>query len=191
MSPQPMREYTQESNNGYYEDEEPHQGFLSRFVERFRRGFLGEPKDEEFDEVQQEPAQPEPAHVVPNTSVRQPAAASVPNALTMDQAKSGSVRIRRTIAKEEDVRAAAKGLMKGEQQIINLERCPSVAAEEIINFLSGVCFALEGSSEKVGDKVFLFVPATVEVCYDSQEAGKPASGAAQRKATFEPRSGTL
>jgi cell division inhibitor SepF len=187
-----MRDYAQDTNNGYFEDEDPQQGFFSRVAEKIRHRVFGEPEDEEYDEVQQEAVKPEPApFTAASGTVRQPAATAATSALTMDQAKPGNVCIRRTISKEEDVRAAAKGLMKGEQQIINLERCPSVAAEEIINFLSGVCFALEGSSEKVGDKVFLFVPATVEVRYDNQEAGKTANTSTQRKTTFEPRSGTL
>jgi cell division inhibitor SepF len=40
-------------------------------------------------------------------------------------------------------------------------------AERIIDFLNGVTYALDGTVEKIGDKVYLFAPANIEVELDA------------------------
>ena len=46
---------------------------------------------------------------------------------------------------------------------INLHRMPNEYRQRIIDFLSGVIFALEGSINKVGDNVILCSPKTMPV----------------------------
>lgn len=63
----------------------------------------------------------------------------------------------------EDARLAADGLKDGRQQIVNLEKTNSEMSERIIDFLSGVTYALNGFVEKVGDRIYLFAPSNVVI----------------------------
>ena len=36
-------------------------------------------------------------------------------------------------------------------------------ARRIVDFLSGISYAMEGNSQKVADNIFLFVPGTMEI----------------------------
>jgi cell division inhibitor SepF len=65
---------------------------------------------------------------------------------------------------------AADGLKGGHQQIVNLEAADPDLAERILDFLSGVTYALDGSVDRIGDKVYLFAPANVHVEVDGGPA---------------------
>ncbi|MCX6344532.1 MAG: cell division protein SepF [Armatimonadetes bacterium] len=64
-----------------------------------------------------------------------------------------------TIQSFENAQQAADGLKSGHQQIVNLEKATPEVCVKVIDFLSGVIYALDGYIEKVGDKVYLFTPA--------------------------------
>lgn len=85
------------------------------------------------------------------------------------------VAVRRNAQVFEDARLAADGLKMGEQQIVNLEKASPQMGERIIDFLSGVCYALDGTVERIGDRVYLFVPANVEVEIDDGSTGSSPS----------------
>ena len=95
------------------------------------------------------------------TSSRKPAA------LRLQTVRTHTVAVRTNAQVFEDAKLAADGLKAGDQQIVNLEKASPHMAERIIDFLNGVCYALDGAVEKVGDKVYLFVPANVSVEIDN------------------------
>jgi cell division inhibitor SepF len=76
-----------------------------------------------------------------------------------------TVTVRRQITSFDDAVAAAHGLKRGEQQIINLTGTEPVLRQKIVDFMSGVNFAHEGTWEEIGDSIYLVVPqnAYVEV----------------------------
>ena len=86
--------------------------------------------------------------------------------LRLQTARILSVAIRTNAQVFEDAKVAADGFKNGEQQIVNLERATPQMAERIIDFLNGVCYALDGTVERVGEKVYLFAPANVAVEVD-------------------------
>ncbi len=47
--------------------------------------------------------------------------------------------------------------------IVNLQGASRELARRIIDFSSGICYALSGRMEKVGNQVYLLIPANVEV----------------------------
>jgi len=47
--------------------------------------------------------------------------------------------------------------------IINLQHADRDLRRRIVDFASGLCYALGGSMERVADQVYLLVPADVEV----------------------------
>ena len=98
------------------------------------------------------------------TSAKQtPAAAN----LRLQTSRGGRVAVRLNAQVFEDAKLAADGLKAGEHQIVNLERATPQMGERIIDFLNGVCYALDGSVERVGEKVYMFVPANVVVDVDT------------------------
>ena len=47
--------------------------------------------------------------------------------------------------------------------IINMKRTDKDLAKRIIDFLSGINYAVDGMVQKVADNIFLFAPAHIEV----------------------------
>ena len=58
----------------------------------------------------------------------------------------------------------------GNQQLVNLERTPPQTSDRLVDFLSGVTYALDGTVERIGEKVYLFAPANVQIELDSPES---------------------
>lgn len=103
--------------------------------------------------------------------------------LRLQTARNGRVAIRLNAQVFEDAKQAADGLKGGEYQIVNLERATPQMGERIIDFLNGVCYALDGTVERVGEKVYMFVPANVAVEVDSGAVAS-TTGAGRRAASF-------
>jgi len=87
-------------------------------------------------------------------------------ALRLEQTRGVRVAVRLHATVFNDARIAADGLKSGQQQIVNLEKAAPPMAERIIDFLSGVTYALDGSVERIGEKVYLFAPANVQIELD-------------------------
>jgi cell division inhibitor SepF len=83
--------------------------------------------------------------------------------LRLETARRVHVALRFNATVFNDARAAADGLKMGQQQIVNLEQASQHVAERIVDFLSGVTYALDGSVERIGERVFLFAPANFEI----------------------------
>lgn len=143
MNPQPIPEE--------YEHERP------SLWTRLKNGLLGteDPEEDEADVVA-------PGQTDASAQARRQQAP-----LRLQTARSGRVAVRLNAQVFEDAKMAADGLKSGEHQIVNLERATPQMGERIIDFLNGVCYALDGTVERVGEKVYMFVPATVAVEVDN------------------------
>jgi cell division inhibitor SepF len=75
------------------------------------------------------------------------------------------VTVRRQINSFDDAMAAAIGLKRGEQQILNLSATETGMRQKIVDFMCGVNFAQEGTWEEIGEGIYLICPgcAYVEV----------------------------
>lgn len=73
------------------------------------------------------------------------------------------ITVRRQVVTFEDAVAAANGLKRGEQQILNLCSAEPKLREKIKDFLAGVNFAQEGTWEELGEHVYLLAPANAIV----------------------------
>ncbi len=75
------------------------------------------------------------------------------------------ITVRRQILSFQDAIAAADGLKRGEQQILNLAHTDHILRDKIKDFMCGVNYAQEGSWEEIGDCIYLLAPsqALVEV----------------------------
>jgi cell division inhibitor SepF len=145
------------------------------FWSRLRNGFLG--SDEYEDEEEGEAVAPAAAPVA--TENRRPA----PAPLRMQHVRTNKVDVRLSAKTFEDARVASDGLKNGVYQIVNLERASPQMAERITDFLNGVCYALDGTVERVGDKVYMYVPANVAVEVDS---GDRSARPAPRRSPYDP-----
>src|SRR5471030_170589 len=74
-----------------------------------------------------------------------------------------TVTVRRQITSFDDAMAAANGLKRGEQQILNLTGTDATTRQKIVDFMCGVNYAQEGTWEEVGDGVYLIVPSNAYV----------------------------
>lgn len=53
--------------------------------------------------------------------------------------------------------------------IVNLDLAEERAGQRLLNFLSGVAYALDGGLRKVGDNIFLITPSNVDVATEDQD----------------------
>jgi cell division inhibitor SepF len=80
------------------------------------------------------------------------------------------VTVRRDIMSFDDAYAAANGLKRGEQQILNLATTEPGLRQKIVDFMSGVSFAQDANWEEIGDNIYLVCPSSafVEVAPSSR-----------------------
>ncbi len=63
----------------------------------------------------------------------------------------------------EEAQGIAEHLKNRRPVVVNLEHVETDVARRIVDFVSGATFALNGSQQKVGGGIFLFVPNNVEI----------------------------
>jgi len=63
----------------------------------------------------------------------------------------------------DDVQGIADNLKNRRPGIINLEQAEAGLAKRVVDFISGATYALDGSMQKVGKGIFLFVPSNVDI----------------------------
>jgi cell division inhibitor SepF len=66
----------------------------------------------------------------------------------------------------DDARSAADYLKMRRPVVVNLHGAPADLARRIVDFTSGVTYALDGHLLRVGDEIFLFTPAHVAITAD-------------------------
>jgi cell division inhibitor SepF len=74
-----------------------------------------------------------------------------------------TVTVRRQITSFDDAMAAAVGLKRGEQQILNLTGTEPVMRQKIVDFMCGVNFAQEGTWEEIGENIYMVAPASTYI----------------------------
>ncbi len=83
----------------------------------------------------------------------------------------GGQTFRVVVAKPEsfaEVQAMADQIKAGRPLVLNLENTPSEARSRIVNFLTGVIYAVDGQMQRVGGGILLFAPHNVDVEYVGQ-----------------------
>lgn len=73
------------------------------------------------------------------------------------------VTVRREILSFDDAYAAANGLKRGEQQILNLTLTEPSLRQKIVDFMSGVSFAQDANWEEIGEHIYLVCPGSAFV----------------------------
>ena len=63
----------------------------------------------------------------------------------------------------DEVQAIADNLKNRKSVVVNLENADKELAKRVVDFVSGTVYALNGSSQKVGNGIFLFAPSNVDI----------------------------
>lgn len=75
-----------------------------------------------------------------------------------------------------DIQPAADRLKERRPVIINLERTDEHEARRVVDFISGVTYALDGYYQRVGEKVYVFTPSNTLInVEDDLGTGQPGS----------------
>ncbi|MCL0067920.1 cell division protein SepF, partial [Peptococcaceae bacterium] len=74
----------------------------------------------------------------------------------------------------EQVQQIAENLKEHHTVIVNLENADAVVSQQIVDFLGGAVYALNGKMKKIGRGIFLFTPDNVDLlnCFPSSNDDK-------------------
>jgi cell division inhibitor SepF len=150
----------------YYEDaepdaREPEQELESRYRERPNvRRLSSRRRRDEIDDIFAE----DPPTSERRTTVLRPVGARAANG-------RGEVRVHLVVPKSfNDAQDIADKFKEAIPVIINLQGSESELAKRLIDFASGLTYALDGGMQRIADKVFLLTPRNVEVSAEERAA---------------------
>lgn len=148
------------------------------WIARLRDKWFGEAEEEEEEESFGGHTAPAPAAGPgPSTSTAPPRTAPTgrttgkanPNGTLLQvHAHRGSQISKRAPRSLSDAQRAAEDLKERRPVIVNLEKADDELARRVIDFISGVTYALNGFYERVGDKVFLFTPSNIIIADEDE-----------------------
>ncbi len=75
----------------------------------------------------------------------------------------------------DETRSITDNLKNRRPVIVNLEHAEAELAQRVVDFVSGATYALNGSMQKVGNGIFLFVPNNMDISSELKEQGKEKS----------------
>jgi len=88
--------------------------------------------------------------------------------LRVQQARPTEISVRLAPKTLTDAQAAADELKQRRPVILNLEKTDGDLALRMIDFISGVTYALDGYYQRVGAKVFLFTPSNIGISVEDE-----------------------
>jgi len=134
-------------------------GMMGKFL-----NFVGleEVEDDEYEAEVEEPSRPIADWEDEVPKRKRPGVVSLPTSRNMRVV----VMHPRTLEEGQAIADQVKGRRP---VIVNLDLAEERAGQRLLNFLSGVAYALDGGLRKVGDNIFLVTPSNVEVASEEQE----------------------
>jgi cell division inhibitor SepF len=145
------------------EDYEEQDSWVAKLRDRWFGESDEEEEQEEFGAMQaprQDPPRAQRGKAAP--------AANGNSSLLQVHAHRGSQITKRVPRSLADAQRAAEDLKERRPVIVNLERADDDLARRVIDFISGVTYALNGFYERVGDKVFLFTPSNIIIADEDE-----------------------
>ena len=153
-------------------------GFFFIFREKFKEGVFDE-EEEEYEEAEEEE---EEVVASPAAKKPEPAAAASTAAASKETGKytgpavkiDGAALELKVVKPEkyEDVPQIADHLLNRRTVVLNLEASNKETSRRIIDFLSGVAYALDGRLSNVAVNTYLITPSHVSVSGEDLSAGK-------------------
>jgi len=151
----------------YWEEDHSAESELERtYSERpnVRRLHRSRRREEQEFEGWSEPPAPVPAETPPRSSTARERRPSRPPLEAVGPIQSGAQKVHLVIPRSfNDAQAIADRFKDSIPVILNLQNADTELAKRLIDFSSGLTYALSGSMQRVADKVFLLTPRNVEV----------------------------
>ena len=144
-------EYDDEYEDEMYEDEEEEETSTKSFTRKNR---------EKEDSYRSEVSQP--------SSIAEKRKASKGKLVSLNGGKNGEVHVIKPQEFNEG-QEVSDLLRDGKTIVINMEGMEVHAAQRIIDFISGACYALDGTLQAISDKIFIAAPETIEVAGDLKD----------------------
>lgn len=72
----------------------------------------------------------------------------------------------------DEVQGITDNLKNRRPVIVNLEQAESDLAKRVVDFVSGATYALNGSLQKVGNGIFLFVPNNIDIASELKDQNR-------------------
>jgi cell division inhibitor SepF len=139
------------------------------WIARLRDRWFGEGEEDVDDESFGASAAAAPAAATAVAPPPRPKAKASPNGTLLQvHAHRGSQITKRVPRSLADAQRAAEDLKERRPVIVNLEKADDELARRVIDFISGVTYALNGFYERVGDKVFLFTPSNIIIADEDE-----------------------
>ncbi|CAK1221744.1 cell division protein SepF [Fructobacillus evanidus] len=120
-------------------------------------------EEERYEEVQ-EPQQP--------VQKQKPATNNKQMTAFKNQSQAGVAQGRIALFEPKvyaDSRAIASQVIEGDAVIVNFSQLEEEQAMRILDYIGGAVYAVSGSMERVGEKIFLLTPSTYEVAGSMSE----------------------
>jgi cell division inhibitor SepF len=148
--------------DGYTTNEELERTYTAREKANVRR--LPRRQREEYDEWSDSDAAAAQTAVVRPRATREPAAAPAARPRRLEAAPSPNVKVHLVLPRSfNDAQQIADRFKEGVPVILNLQATDQELSKRLIDFASGLTYALNGGMQRVADKVFLLTPRNVEV----------------------------
>jgi len=143
----------------YYEDEEPHADpYASRNVRQLPARRTRSNYDDDWTD-------PEPSPGPQRTSVLRPRLTDQKSSRNLEPVRGpGTSQVHLVIPRSfNDAQQLAERYKAGVPVILNLQSADSELSKRLIDFASGLTYALDGGMQRIADKVFLLTPRDVEL----------------------------
>ncbi|HST56391.1 MAG TPA: cell division protein SepF [Solirubrobacteraceae bacterium] len=143
----------EEHHDDYYEDDAPPEAELEdRYRERPNVRRLSARRRDDFDDIF---ADEEPQRGRPTTVLRPVSGSGRGN---------GDVRVHLVVPKSfNDAQQIADKFKDSIPVILNLQSSDTELSKRLIDFASGLTYALDGGMQRIADKVFMLTPRNVEI----------------------------
>ena len=142
-----------------YEEKPAKKGILNRFKSKDTYDDYDD-ADEGYDDYSSR--QSKASHTVSNkvTPMRQPARRSTGVSMEVCVIKPHTM---------EDAREITETLLANCTVVLNMEGLEVEAAQRIIDFASGSCYAVNGNLQKISGYIFIITPSSVDISGDFQQ----------------------
>lgn len=136
---------------------------MAGIIDKFKTMMLGEEEYEE-DEDEYMDEQDEEDRVISLRS-RAKEKAKLVNINTSIQMKVAVI----SPESYEDAQEICDNIKENRAVVVNLETVEFEISQRIVDFLSGACYALNGSIQKISNKIFIIAPENIDITGDFKD----------------------
>lgn len=137
---------------------------MGDLMNKFRSIMLGDDEDYDEDDYDEDYEEEEEERVIPIHS------------RTKDKSKLVSINtnVQMQVAiivpeSYEDAQEICDNIKENRAVVVNLENVEYEISQRIVDFLSGSCYALNGSIQKISNKIFIIAPENVDITGDLKD----------------------